>query len=104
MSPTTLWVVVGGLLCLGLKLAGHLVPERLLTDPRVERSAGRLTVGLLAALVAVQTLADGRGLTLDARLPALALAAVALVLRAPFVVVVLVGAATAAGLRAIGLG
>ena len=40
---------------------------------------------------------------LDARLPALVVAAVALVLRAPFVVVVLLAAVTAAVLRALGM-
>ncbi len=49
-------------------------------------------------------LGDGRELSLDARLPAVAVAAVALALRAPFVVVVLLAAVTAAGLRALGWG
>jgi Branched-chain amino acid transport protein (AzlD) len=98
----------GGLLlaCLAvfaIKLAGHLAPERLLERPQVVRTAGLLTAGLLAALVAVQTMASGAQLQLDARLPALAVAALALWRRAPFIVVVALAAVTAAGLRALGL-
>jgi branched chain amino acid efflux pump len=86
-----------------IKLAGHLAPQRLLERPEVMRAAALLTAGLLAALVAVQTLADGDQLRLDARLPALAVAAVALCFRAPFIVVVALAALTAAALRALGL-
>lgn len=95
-------------LCYALKLAGHLLPERVLSGERVSRVAALVTVALLAALVAVQTLGGGQGpgpgqaLTVDARVPALAVAAVALLLRAPFVLVVVLAAGTAAALRATG--
>jgi hypothetical protein len=98
------WVLLASAVCFGLKLAGHLLPQRLLDDDRVAGVAGAMTVGLLAALVVTQTVADGRSVVVDARLVAVAAAAVALLLRAPFVVVVLVGAAVAAGLRALGWG
>jgi Branched-chain amino acid transport protein (AzlD) len=87
--------------CFGLKLAGHLVPAERLAGERWARLPALVTVALLSALVAVQTLADGGALRLDARVAALGAAAVALWLRAPFVVVVLVAALTAAGLRAV---
>ena len=58
-----------------------------------------VAVPLLAALILVQTLGDGQRLVLDARLPALAVAAVLVWRRAPFLVVVLAAAATAALLR-----
>ncbi len=104
MSSAGLWITVAiaSLLCFGLKLAGHLLPERLLTEPRVARTAALVTAALLAALVAVQTFSDGRSLTVDARLPALAVAAVALWRKLPFIVVVLLAALTAAALRAAG--
>jgi hypothetical protein len=86
-----------------IKLVGHLAPQRVLERPEVMRAAGLLTAGLLAALVAVQTATEGDHLHLDARLPALTVAAVALWRRAPFIVVVALGALTAAGLRALGL-
>lgn len=96
-------VLLAALAVFAIKLAGHLAPPRLLERPEVMRAAGLLTAGLLAALVAVQTVAGTGELHLDARLPALAVAALALWWRAPFVVVVLLAAVTAAALRALGL-
>ena len=93
-------VLLAAALCAGLKLAGWLVPTSALADPRVRRTAVLLPVALLAGLVVVQVLADGRSLVLDARAAGLAAGAVALLLRAPFLVVVLAAAATAAALRA----
>ncbi|UZN04882.1 AzlD domain-containing protein [Cellulomonas sp. S1-8] len=102
---TALWgaVLLAGLACLAIKLAGHVLPEHWLAQPRVARVAALVTVALLSALVAVQTATSGGEVVVDARLPALAVAAVALVLRAPFIVVVLLGAVTAAGLRLLGM-
>src|SRR6266508_3037553 len=54
---------------------------------------------LLAALIVIQTFTTGHRLTLDPRAAGLAAAAVAVLLRAPFLVVVAVAAATAALLR-----
>jgi branched-subunit amino acid transport protein len=51
---------------------------------------------LLAALVAVQGLTSGHALVIDGRLAGLAAAAVALALRAPFIVVLVVAGATGA--------
>ncbi|WP_029288880.1 AzlD domain-containing protein [Cellulomonas sp. HZM] len=105
MSPTLTWVavLVGAAVVFATKLLGHLVPEHWLARPRVARTAALVTVALLSALVAVQAVAQGRSLVLDARLPALAVAAVALLLHAPFVVVVVLAAVTAAVLRALGM-
>ena len=102
----TLWAAV--LLACGLayatKLAGYLVPARWMKNPRMSRVAATLTIGLLASLTVVNTFASGQELVLDARLGALAAAALALVLRAPFLVVVVAGAAAAALLRLAGWG
>ncbi|MDM7832095.1 AzlD domain-containing protein [Cellulomonas edaphi] len=105
MSPTATWlaVVAASALVFGLKLLGHLVPEHWLAKPRVAQTAALVTVALLSALVAVQAATIGRELVADARLPALGVAAVALMLRAPFILVVVLAAATAAGLRALGM-
>jgi branched-subunit amino acid transport protein len=83
--------------CYLLKLAGLSLPQRVLEHPTVERVADLIPVALLAALVAVQMFASGTTLTLDARALGLAFAVVALLLRAPFLVVV-VGAAVVAAL------
>ena len=102
---SALWgaVLLASLACVAIKLAGHVLPEHWLAQPRVARVAALVTVALLSALVAVQTATAGDRLVVDARLPALAVAAVALALRAPFVLVVVLAAATAAGLRLLGM-
>ena len=97
-----LTVIAGSLACYLEKLAGTIVPARYLAHPRLRRITAMLPVAMLAALVVVQTFASGPALAIDARLAGLAAAATALVLRAPFLLVVLVAAAVAAGLRAMG--
>lgn len=92
-------VVVGGVGCYLLKLAGLSVPDRVLDHPVAARVADYIPVALLAALVAVQVLADGPTLVVDARLAGLGAAVVLLVLRAPFLVVVFGAALVAALVR-----
>lgn len=96
-------VVVAALGCYALKWVGLSVPESVLDRPAVRATAAALPVALLAALTAVQTFSDGQHLVVDARLAGVAAGVVALVLRAPFLVVVGVAALTAAGLRALGV-
>ena len=94
-------VVVASIGCYLLKLAGLSLPSALLERPEVQRVAVLLPVALLAGLVAVETFgADGR-LVVDLRLAGLGAGVVALVLRAPFLVVIVVAAATTALLRAV---
>jgi branched-subunit amino acid transport protein len=87
--------------CYLLKVAGLSVPERWLASPRVRVVAALLPVALLAALTAVQVFGQGRSVVVDARAAGLGFAVVALLLRAPFLVVVLGAAAVAALLRAV---
>ena len=62
-------------------------------------------VALLAALIALQTVAEGNQLVVDLpRLGGIAAAVVALLLRVPFLLVLVIAAATTASLRALGLG
>ncbi|WP_407836957.1 AzlD domain-containing protein [Streptomyces sp. DSM 116496] len=98
------WIAIGITVvgCYGVKLAGLLVPAGALERPAVRKLAALLPVALLAALTAQQTFATGQELVLDARAAGLAAAAVALVLRAPFLVVVAAAVAVTAGLRALG--
>ena len=86
----TIWLMVlaASLGCYLLKLAGLMVPVRVLERPRVAQVADLIPVALLSALVAVQVLSTGPELTLDARAVGLASAVVLLLLRAPFLVVV----------------
>ncbi|HAN72625.1 MAG TPA: branched-chain amino acid transporter AzlD [Actinobacteria bacterium] len=99
-----MWIAVlaGSLGCYLEKLLGYLLPPAMLENPTTRRVFGLMPVALLAALVAVQTFASGTSLTLDARVAGLAVAIVALLLRAPFLAVVILAGVTAAGLRALG--
>ena len=97
-----LWLLVGAtaLGCYLLKLAGYLVPARLLDVPRVRRLVEVLPVALLAALVVVEAVANGRHLDFDGpRLAGFAVAAVAVWRKAPFLVVVILAGLTAALIR-----
>jgi branched-subunit amino acid transport protein len=99
MSGVWVAVLVAGAGCYLLKLAGLSVPARVLERPLVARVADLLPVALLAALIGVQVLGSGDRLVVDARLIGLAVAVVALRLRAPFIVVVLAAAGSAALVR-----
>jgi branched chain amino acid efflux pump len=96
-----IWVplLVASAACYAIKLAGLSLPQRFLQDPRIQRTVPLLPVALLAALIAINTFASGTHLVIDARAAALAVAAAAVWLRAPFLVVVAAAAATAALLR-----
>jgi len=94
-------VLAGSVGCYVLKLAGVSVPQRVLADPRVRRIGALLPVALLSALVATQTFTTGHDLTVDARAAGLAVAAVAVFARAPFLVVVAAAAAATALVRAL---
>ena len=104
MSPTALWatVVIGSVGCYLLKLAGLSVPAAWVEQPWVARVVDFVPAALLAALVAVQAVAAGNDLVLDGRLVGLAVAAVALALRAPFVVVLVLAGAAGALVHAAG--
>lgn len=96
------WILLACAVSVATKFLGFLVPAKLLDNPRMLRVAGSLTIGLLAALTAMNTFASGQSLVVDARVAALVAAAVALWLRAPFLVVVAVGALAAGLARLLG--
>ncbi|WP_369029289.1 AzlD domain-containing protein [Streptomyces adonidis] len=95
------WIAIGvtALGCYVVKLVGLLVPAGVLERPLVRRLAALLPVALLAALTAQQAFA-GRVLVLDAKAAGLAAAAVALMVRAPFLLVVAAAVVVTAGVRA----
>jgi branched-subunit amino acid transport protein len=100
---TTVWVVVAvtGIGTLALKAAG---PVLLGGRPLPDRLSGVVTLvgpALLAALVAIGTFAQGQRLVLDARVLGVAAAAVAIRLRAPVLLVVIIAAAVTASTRAL---
>ncbi|TFV78401.1 AzlD domain-containing protein [Blastococcus sp. CT_GayMR19] len=98
MSGTALWatVIAGSLGCYLLKLAGLSVPATWVEQPWVARVVDFVPAALLAALVAVQAVTSGHELVVDGQLAGLAVAAVALALRAPFIVVLLLAGAAGA--------
>ena len=93
------WILLASALAFVTKLLGYSLPERWMRSPRMAQVAASLTVALLASLTVMNTVASGTALVLDARLGALAVAALALWLRAPFLLVVVLGALASALLR-----
>ena len=93
------WIALACAIAYATKLLGYGLPARWLGNPRMGLIAGSLTVALLASLTVMNTVASGTQLVLDARLGALAVAAIALWLRLPFLAVVVLGALACALLR-----
>lgn len=92
-------VLVACAACYALKLAGLSLPAGVLQDARVQRTIPLVPVALLAALIATNTFSTGNHLVLDVRAVAIGVAIIAVLLRAPFLIVVVSSAATAALLR-----
>lgn len=94
------WLIVAlGLGSYALKVMGPLLSRRSSDTSSLTVIAGAITPALLAALIAVQTFAIEEDLTVDARAGGLAVAGAAVWIGAPFVVVVVLAAATSAALR-----
>lgn len=101
----SIWIAIGltAVGCYLVKLLGLLVPAGALERPLVQRLSALLPVALLAALTAQQAFSSADGaLVVDARAAGLAAAGLALVLRAPFLVVIAAAVAVTAGVRALG--
>lgn len=94
-------IIVAAVGCYLLKLAGLSVPDRVLDRPYVRRLADLIPVALLGAIVAVELVASGPVADVGARAAGVGVGVVALLLRAPFLVVVFVAAATTAVIRLI---
>jgi branched-subunit amino acid transport protein len=86
-----------------LRLAGLLLRDRISMPERVQRYVDLGATALLVALVATAALTEDGGLAGWARPVGVAVGAVAAWRKAPFVLVVVLAAATTAGLRAIGI-
>jgi branched chain amino acid efflux pump len=101
VSDIWLAVVVVGAATIALKAAG---PVFLGGRELPRRALGIVELAapvLLSALVVTQAVAGDRQLVFDARLAGLGAAAVAIVLRAPLLLVVVLAAAVTAGVRAL---
>jgi len=97
------WIVVAGvgLTTIAIKGFGPMLLGGKPLPPRLNGVVALLAPALLAALVAVNTLGGDREIVVDARLPGVLAAAVAIWLKAPVLVVVIVAALVTAGVRAV---
>ena len=86
-----------------LRLSGLALRDRITVPPRIERYMQLGTTALLVALVATAALTDGGAFAGWARPAGVAVGALAAWQKAPFVLVVVLAAATTAGLRFIGV-
>ena len=93
-----LWIATIGtsVIAFALKYAGHSVPERWLSHPKIQRINALIPIALLSALVAVQSFSEKSQLMIDQRLVGLSVAMIALFLKVPFPVVVLSAAISSA--------
>jgi hypothetical protein len=100
---TGVWIVVAlvGIGTVAIKGAGPVLLGGRALPERLTSIVGLLAPALLAALVAVQTLGDGRALVVDERILGVAAAAVAIWRRLPLLVVVIVAAAVTGVARAL---
>jgi branched-subunit amino acid transport protein len=100
---TAVWTTIGVLAVVGaaIKATGPVLVGGRELPPWAMRIIALLAPALLAALVVVDTFAAGKALVIDARAAGLSAAAIAVALRAPLIVTVIVAAATTAIVRAV---
>ena len=95
---TTFWIATLGTsaIAFALKYSGHSVPERWLSHPKIQRVNAFIPIALLSALVSVQSFTDKTALVIDQRIVGLSVAITALLLKAPFPIVVISAAVSSA--------
>ncbi|MCU1361476.1 MAG: hypothetical protein JWN99_2765 [Ilumatobacteraceae bacterium] len=89
-------LAAGGFAC---KIIGFFVLGRSTLPPMVERCLALIPAALVAALVVKDTFSLGQTLQIDARVAGVAVATVAVWRKAPFIVVIVVGAGVTALVR-----
>ena len=92
------WIATIGtsVIAFALKYSGHSVPEKWLSHPKIQRINALIPIALLSALVAVQSFSEKSQLMIDQRMVGLCVAIAALMLKAPFPLVVLSAAISSA--------
>ncbi len=96
MNPLWIATIGAGLVAFTLKYTGHSIPAHLLAHPKIQRINTLIPIALLSALVAVQSFTQTSRLIIDHRLAGVGVALIALLLKAPFPVVVLSAAISSA--------
>jgi uncharacterized membrane protein len=89
-------VIGASALAFAFKYIGQSIPQSVLTNPRIAKIADLIPTALLAGLVAVQTFASKTELVVDHRIAGVVVAAVALYLRANFLVMLIAATLTSA--------
>ena len=97
-------VLAGAAGCYLIKLLGYLLPQEWLSGKKFAAINALIPIALLSSLVVVLTFSAPTGFVVDARIAGVVVAILLLALRAPFLVVVVAAAGTAALLRFIGIG
>ena len=87
--------------CYACKAAGLVLLGGRTLPPVVVRCLALIPAAMLSALVVLNTFSTGRDLTVDARAAGVAAAVVAAWRRAPFVAVIVIGAAVTAAVRTV---
>lgn len=100
----SLWttILIASSVVAATKFIGFVLPARFTESPMVQHISDAVTVALLAALVVIQTAGAGSAIVVDARLVGVVVAGFLLWRKAPFIVVILVAALVAAGIRLLG--
>ena len=99
MSAVWLTIILVAVASAAIKAAGPLLLGDRQLGPRATVVVASLGPALLTALVLVDTITAGQRLVVDARLAGVAAAGIALLLRAPMLVVLAVAIATTALVR-----
>jgi branched-subunit amino acid transport protein len=102
---TEIWVIVAvvGVATVLFKAAGPVFVGIRVLPERIRTVVELLAPVLLASLVVTQTFGGDGDVAVDARVPGVAAGAVAVLLRVPLVLAMVVAAAVTAGLRQLGL-
>lgn len=96
-------VLIASLGCYAEKLAGYLLPERVLNRRVVHHVAALLPVALLTGIVTVQAITTKQDITFDARVPGMVVGVALMARRTNFLVMVVCASATTALVRQLGL-
>ncbi len=96
-------VLIASFGCYAEKLAGYLLPDRILDRRAVHHVAALLPVALLTGIVTVQAITSGHSIVADARVPGMAVATLLMARRTNFLVMVVCASATTAAVRHLGL-
>jgi branched-subunit amino acid transport protein len=97
------WALVLGLAAGAylFKVLGLIVIGDRTVPPVLERCLALIPAALIAAIIVTNTFADGRHLQVDARVAGVSVAVLAAWRRAPVIVIIVLGAAVTAAVRAL---